>query len=74
MSKLLFSENVVVFQRIVGTVVGKTRHSQRKFPCVYFNLRESLNQKNIVSDLIHVEVSSHANIASEAVRNFQPQR
>ena len=44
------------------------------FPRGNFNLLESLTQKNIVSDLIYVEVLIQANIASDAMRNFQHRR
>ena len=47
----------------VGTVVGKTTNTQRKFGLNI--LRESLNLKNIDSDLICLEI-----IASDRVRNF----
>ena len=54
----------------MGTVVEKTTDSQRKFSRRNFNQRGSLNQENIASDLICVEVSIQVNIASEAVGNF----
>ena len=56
------------------TVVGKTIDPQRKFPRGNLNLRESLIQKNIASDLIYMEVLIGANVASDAVGNFQHRR
>ena len=53
------------------TVVGKATDLQRKFQRENFILRESLNQKNIASDLIYVEVLTQANISSDAVQTFQ---
>ena len=65
-----------IFEIIVGTVVGRTTDQQRNFPQGNFNLRECLNQNNISSDLIDVEVLIQANIVSnsEGVRNFQHRR
>ena len=54
----------------VETVVGKTTNPQRKFPRENVNLRESLNHKHIVIDLIYVGVLIQANIASNAMQNF----
>ena len=55
----------------VGTVIGKTTNPQRNGN---FNPRESLSRKNIASDLNYVEVLIRANIASDAMRNFQHRR
>ena len=52
----------------------RNKTKQRKYPRGNFNLRESLNQKNIASDFIYVEVFIQANMASDAVWNFQHRR
>ena len=57
--------------KILWEQLSGRQQTQRKFPRGDFNLRESLSQKNIASDLIYVEVLIQANIVSYAVRNFQ---
>ena len=58
----------------MGTVVGKTTDPQRYFSRGNFNLRESLNRKNIASDLICVEVLIQANIANDGISNADGNR